>query len=108
VGPNLLVAKMSLRFFLWGIRFILPWLGRVIAFLLHLILITIVSLWVGVPSACRNVANDWRERARRTQMFSPAYLDALYNTICVVTFIVILFSWIVFAYITVFVVGLFI
>lgn len=91
------------KLILWGIRLILPWIGHVVVFTLHLVLITMASLWVGVPTACRTIADNWTTRAIDGG-FPTLYATHLYNVLCVIAFIVILFSWVVFSYITVYII----
>ena len=96
---------MRIRLVFWFIRLVLPWVGRFIFLVLHLVAITVASLWVGVPEACRSIAREWTERAAKAK-FPSLYLPHLYKFLCTIAFLVILFSWIVFAYITVFIIGL--
>lgn len=96
---------MKIRLVFWFIRLVLPWIGRFVFLVVHLVLITVASLWVGVPEACRSMAREWSKRAEKSG-FPSIYLPHLYKVLGVVAFLVILFSWIVFAYITVFIVGL--
>jgi len=93
------------RFILIGIRFIIPWVIRVVGFTARLVAMSVVSLWVGVPTAVRRIANQWVGNAV-TAGFPTEYDSFLYRTLCVVAFLVILAGWIIGAFITVWLVHL--
>jgi hypothetical protein len=59
------------------------------------------SLWVGVPNACRWTANEWVDRAHQAGIDS-IYFRQIYWAVYIVTLLIILASWTVYAHITVF------
>ena len=94
-----------IRLTILGIRVTLPWVIRAIGFTIRLSLIAVASMWVGVPNACRNIANMYVMRAEKAG-FSTLYSAHLYNAICIVAFFAILLCWVVFSFITVIIVSL--
>ena len=84
-----------------GIRFITPWLVRALAFTVRACLTAVVSLWIGVPNACDANANRWVTEAFAAG-FPTLYTRYLYWAVYIVTLLVILFSWVIFAHVTVF------
>lgn len=83
-----------------GIRFVLPWVLRSIWFTMTLCSLSVVSLWVGVPTATRRIANQWVDRAVAVG-FPTAYDYILYYFVAVVAFFTILAGWIVTSFVTV-------
>ena len=88
-----------------GLRFMIPWVFRAAVFTLTTCLMVVASLWVGVPNACRAIAQDWVDRALRAG-FPDLYVRYLYGAVYAIALAVILASWFLFAFITVFLVGL--
>jgi hypothetical protein len=83
-----------------GVRFVAPWIFRSIWFTLMLISLSVVSLWVGVPTAMRRIANQWVDRAVAAG-FPTAYDYILYYMVAVVAFFTIVAGWIATAFVTV-------
>ena len=86
-----------------GVRFVTPWVIRSVWFTITLISLSVVSLWVGVPTAVRRIANQWVDNAVAAG-FPTAYDYILYHIIEVVAFFTIVLGWIVTAFVTVYLV----
>ncbi|HWQ04618.1 MAG TPA: hypothetical protein VN452_04610 [Longilinea sp.] len=89
------------RVILRGIRFITPWLLRILWATLNVVGTAIASLWVGVPTATRRIAERWVEIAV-TAGFPTEFDQPLYFMGRFVAFLTIVAGWIATAYITVF------
>ena len=89
-----------LRWILLGIRFVTPWAIRSVWFTMTLMSVAVVSIWVGVPTAIRRIANQWVDRAVAAG-FPTAYDYILYYFVEVFAFFTIVAGWIVTAFVTV-------
>ena len=90
------VVKLSLL----GVRFMFPWVIRGAVFTLKMVLIAVASLWMGVPKACQRIADEWLDRAIRAG-FPSLYATSLYKAVYTAAFLVIVASWVIFAFVTV-------
>jgi len=80
-------------------RFLIPWLLRVAWFTLIFIGISIASIWTGIPTAVRKIANNQLDRAVAAEF--PTELDkAFYFTACIVSFLIFVSGWILTSYLT--------
>lgn len=92
-----------LRAIFLATRLMSPWIARATAFTINLMAVAVASLWVGVPRATDNIATEWVQRAVAGGM--PTVYDIyLYRIVRIVALLVILVGWILFSFITVFVV----
>ena len=82
------------------VRFVTPWVVKGALAMAKLVGTAIASLWAGVPSAVRRIANHWLQEAIDAG-FPTQYAPHLYYILCVVAFLEILAGWIISAYITV-------
>jgi hypothetical protein len=78
----------------------LPILWSVILFALRLVALAVISLWVGVPRAVDNIANEWLDRAIVTG-FPTQYDRQLYYVLWTLGLLTVLVGWVIFSYITV-------
>jgi len=78
-----------------------PWIAGAILFTLQLISTAVISLWVGVPTSVRRIADEWLDRAFSAG-FPGNMMPQLYYAICTLAFLTILIGWILVAYLTVF------
>ena len=83
-----------------SVRFLLPWILRILWATITLMGTAIASLWIGVPTATRRIAESWVDRAARRGF--PTELDrTLYFMGRGVAFVTIVAGWIVTSYVTV-------
>ncbi len=97
------ILKSIIRLIKWlyvGIRFVTPWVLRSIWFTLMLISLSVVSIWVGVPTAIKRIANRWVDQAVAAG-FPTAYDYILYYVVAVFAFFTIVIGWITTAFVTV-------
>lgn len=78
-----------------------PWIAGAVLFTIQLMSTAVISLWVGVPTAVRRIADEWLDRADAAN-FPGDMLPRLYYVICTLAFLTILAGWILVAYLTVF------
>lgn len=83
-----------------AIRFLFPWLLRILWATITLIGTAFASLWIGVPTATRRIAEGWVDQAVKSGF--PTELDrTLYFLGRFSSFLVIVAGWIILSYITV-------
>jgi hypothetical protein len=92
----------SIRFIFRAIRFLTPWLLRILWATLVLVGTAIASIWVGVPTATHRIAERWVERAVR-EGFPTEFDRLLYFMGRLIAFFTILAGWIATSFITVYV-----
>jgi hypothetical protein len=96
------------RTFNWIVRF-LPLLLRVVVGLLRnigmLVIMTISSLWVGVPQATTTMATDLTESILGRGL-PENWRGSIFGACRVFSILLIITGWIIFAYITVWIVNL--
>lgn len=94
-----------IRALIMALRSIIPIVLRAAWFVIvRSTLNALSSLWVGVPNACRWTANEWVDRANQLGIDS-IYFRQIYWAVYLVTLVIILGSWVIFAHITVFLIG---
>jgi hypothetical protein len=86
-------------------RMFLPWIGRLIMFMLNLIGVMVASFWGGVPKAVSAIADNWLDRAVMGG-FPTQWDRNLYYVFWALAFGMILLGWIVLSYVTVWLVRL--
>lgn len=89
------------RMFFVGLRLVTPWVLRAAGFTLMLVLTAVASLWTGIPNAVERIANHWVDRADQAGL-PTLYMPYLFHAARAVALITIFAGWLVFAYITVF------
>jgi hypothetical protein len=78
-----------------------PLIAGALLFTLQLMATAVISLWVGVPTSVRRIADEWLDRAFFAG-FPGNMMPQLYYVICTLAFLTILTGWILVAYLTVF------
>ena len=96
-----LIILRLLHEFVFFIQLGTPWIAGALLFTLQLMATAVISLWVGVPTAVRRIADDWLDRAFFAG-FPGDMMPQLYYVICTLAFLTILAGWILAAYLTVF------
>lgn len=89
-----------MRAFFRAIRFIVPWVFRVIIAILETMAVAISSLLSGVPQSMRRIATEWQRRAFAAG-FPTEFDRPLYYTLCVAAVLTFIVGWIALAYMTV-------
>jgi len=88
-----------------ALRVVLPWIGRIIMFMVNLIMTSLLSFWGGVPQKTEQIANEWLDRAVANGV-PTAWDRQMYFTFRVVAFAMIVVGWVILAHITVWIVHL--
>ena len=86
-------------------RTVFPVIGNVILFALRLIAMAVISLWIGVPNAVENIANEWLDRAVIAG-FPTQWDKQLYYSLWFIGLVTIVIGWVIFSFITVWIVKL--
>lgn len=86
-------------------RVFLPWIGRIILFMVGLIITSALSFWSGIPQTTDRIANEWLDRAVANG-FPTIWDRRLYFTFRILAFAMILLGWVILSYITVWLVHL--
>ena len=98
-----MVRITSLAWFV--VRLATPWIIGAFMATVWLSFMAVASIWVGVPNAARQIANDWLDRAIRAGW--PTKWDRqLYYALLVVAYMTIVAAWVVLSFMTVFIVRL--
>lgn len=87
------------------LRFFLPWIGRIIMFMVGFILTSVISFWSGVPLIIERIANEWLDRAVLAG-FPTRWDRHLFFTFRFLAFAMILLGWVMLSFITVWIVNL--
>ena len=87
------------------IRFFVPWIVRIILFMLSSILTSIITFWRGVPTTTSRIADEWLDRAFLAG-FPSVWHPQLYWTFRVLALVMIVFGWVISSYITVWAINL--
>lgn len=87
------------------LRFFLPWVGRIVLFMVSFILTSVFSFWSGVPTVVERIANEWLDRAVAAG-FPTQWDRRLFFTFKYLAFSMILLGWVILSYITVWIVNL--
>jgi hypothetical protein len=88
-----------------ALRFFLPWIGRIIIFMVSFILTSVVSFWGGVPATANSIANEWLDRAVAAG-FPTQWDGRLYFTFYYLALLMVVVGWVVLSFITVWIVNL--
>lgn len=75
-------------------RMFLPWVGRLILFMLGFMATTIFSFWGGVPKAVGAIADNWLDRAVISG-FPTQWDRRLYYVLYCLAFSMIILGWII-------------
>lgn len=89
---------------LFFVRLSWPWARGAVFITLKLMTTSIISLWIGVPTAVSRIADDWLDRAFIAG-FPTQWDRHLYYLIWAVALITVIIGWILTAYITVWLVN---
>jgi hypothetical protein len=87
------------------LRWFIPWVGRIVMFMVGFILTSVVSFWSGVPAVVERIANEWLDRAVAAR-FPTQWDRHLFFTFRILAFSMILLGWVVLSFITVGIVNL--
>lgn len=87
------------------LRFFLPWVGRIVLFMVSFILTSVFSFWSGVPAVVERIANEWLDRAVAAG-FPTQWDRRLFFTFKYLAFGMILLGWVILSHITVWIVNL--
>ena len=102
-----MVMRRTLAGMIWvalrAIQEMIPWIGRAIRMMFWAYLMTMATLWQGIPQTTQNVADAVKEEAIRMG-FSSAHIRTLHRTVRIVTGAVIVIEWIAFSFTTVFII----
>ena len=77
-------------------KLLAPWVARIVWICLKLMLLSLVSFWIGVPETMRRMSNEWSRGQPEHPVFAIFYMCLAVTEILV--------GWIILAHITVFVV----
>lgn len=88
-----------------ALRFFLPWVGRILMFMVSFILTSVISFWSGVPTMVDRIANDWLDRAVHAG-FPTIWDRRLYYTFYCLAFLMVIVGWVTLSYITIWIVNL--
>jgi len=88
-----------------ALRFFLPWVGRIIMFMVGFILTSVISFWGGVPAMADRIANEWLDRAVRAG-FPTQWDRNLFFTFKTLAFAMILLGWVILSLLTVWILDL--
>jgi hypothetical protein len=80
-----------------------PGVRGVIAATLWMVMLTVASIWSGIPPAVRTISEEWLQRAIRAG-WPTIWEDELRSVLQALVILTMLFGWIVLSYITVFIV----
>lgn len=89
-----------IRWLLIAVRLISPWVIRLVIFMGRLILTTVASLWVGVPTGVDRIAREWTAQAVAVGI-PTEYDTTLYWIFQIVAYAMVFLGWIGFSYLTV-------
>jgi len=81
-----------------------PWIIRFAIFNIRTMLIALITMFIGVPVVCDQLANEWMIRAVNAGLRTRNE-EILYRLLYLVAFLQYLLGWIFLSYITVWVVG---
>ena len=104
MGVGIFLVRSLIRLVYWfilGIRLTLPWVFRSIWFVLRMMVLSIISLVVGVPTTIDRIARHWVSNAIQSGV-PMEYDQMLYNMVAVVTFLVLLLGWLTLVILTLF------
>ncbi len=88
-----------------ALRFFLPWVGKIIMFMVSFILTSVISFWSGVPTMVERIANEWLDRAVASG-FPTQWDRRLYYTFYWLAFLMVVVGWVILSFITVWAVNL--
>ena len=86
-------------------RFFLPWIARLIAFMVSFILTSVFTFWRNTPQTVERIANEWLDRAVDNG-FPTRWARQLYFVFYYLAWAMIILGWITLSFITVMIVGL--
>ena len=87
------------------LNWFLPWVGRIIIFMVSFILTSVFGFWSCVPSIVERIANDWLDRAV-VAGFPTQWDRQLFFSFRFLAFVMILLGWVILSFITVWIVNL--
>lgn len=90
-----------LRMLIFILRFVLPWIIRVVRTSLLVMSSSIISVFVGLPTSTDRIASYWSEQAFDVG-FPTMYDHELYNILRGVAYIVIVLGWFMLAILALF------
>ena len=88
-----------------ALRMFLPWVGRIIMFMVSFILASVISFWGGVPRTVERIANEWLDRAVANG-FPTEWDRRLYFVFYYLAFAMVVIGWVILSHITVGIVNL--
>ena len=90
----------TMRHLAFFARMILPIIGRVLFFAGRLIAVAVISLWIGVPTALNNIADEWLDRAVIAG-FPTIWDRQLYYVFWALGLVTVVIGWVLLSFITV-------
>ena len=88
-----------------AIRAFLPWIGRQFLFMLGFIATTVAAFWGRVPAICRQIADDWLDRAV-VAGFPTLWSRRLYQVFWGLAFLMLVAGWVGMSFLTVWLITL--
>lgn len=104
MGFIIFLVRSLIRIILWiilGLRLTLPWVFRSVWFVIRLMALSVISLFVGVPTTIDRISHHWVSSAIQNGV-PMEYDQMLYNMVAVVTFFLLLLGWFTLVSLTVF------
>jgi hypothetical protein len=100
------MAKLAWLFVIYKFfKFVIPWLFRVAWFALKLVFLTMGNWIITIPRNVKAIASDWTHRAEVAGV-SSEFDTELYYSSAFVAFVMTVLGWVLFAYLTVWLIHL--
>ena len=103
MGLLVYLVRLIFRIAIWLVlqlilvtRFVLPWVMRFIWFLIRLVSLSVISLFVGVPTSIQRMSGSWSKRVI-VAGFPVEHETALNNVMSTLAFLILLTGWIALA-----------
>ena len=82
------------------ILFAAPWALKIALFMAKTVCLAVAAFWVGVPAGVERIASDWMGRVVAAG-FTTQFDTPLYYLFKAIAYLMILLGWVLFAYLTV-------
>ena len=82
-----------------ALRFFLPWIARLIAFMVSFILTSVFTFWRNTPQTVERIANEWLDRATANG-FPTQWDRRLYFVFYYLAWAMIVLGWITLSFLT--------
>ena len=94
-----------LRSVIFLARIASPFVWRICVNALRLVLLAVIALWSGIPTALNRMANEWLDRAIR-HGWPTLYSEQLYYTFYGLALVMVLIGWILCSFTTIWILHL--